>query len=68
MIVKEQPWYQPHVANADDDDLASHDNYALFASSVFEYITLAIVFSKGKPYRQPLYTNRNYSISINYES
>ncbi|KAH9529860.1 hypothetical protein DERF_003718 [Dermatophagoides farinae] len=30
MIVKEQPWYQPHVANADDDDLASHDNYALF--------------------------------------
>ncbi|OTF72224.1 cation-transporting ATPase 13A3-like protein [Euroglyphus maynei] len=63
MIVKEQPWYQKHVTR-NDDDLASHDNYALFASSVFQYITLAVVFSKGKPYRQPLYTNQLFLLSL----
>ena len=59
VIVQLQSWYQPHVTE-DQGDLASHDNYALFASSVFQYITLAVVFSKGKPYRQPLYTNRKF--------
>nr|XP_027204749.1 probable cation-transporting ATPase 13A3 [Dermatophagoides pteronyssinus]XP_027204751.1 probable cation-transporting ATPase 13A3 [Dermatophagoides pteronyssinus] len=64
IIVKQEPWYQPHVTNNNDDDLASHDNYALFASSVFQYITLAVVFSKGKPYRQPLYTNQLFLLSL----
>ncbi len=60
VIVQAQPWYRPHVTH-NQEDLASHDNYALFASSVFQYITLAVVFSKGKPYRQPLYSNRKFS-------
>ncbi|KAI2797592.1 hypothetical protein BLOT_014126 [Blomia tropicalis] len=63
IMVQSQPWYQAHVTN-DPDDLASHDNYALFASSVFQYITLAVVFSKGKPYRQPLYTNQLFLVSL----
>lgn len=57
VIVKAQPWYKEHITH-DPEDLKSHDNYALFAFSVFQYITLAVVFSRGKPYRQPLYSNR----------
>lgn len=60
ILVKAQPWYKEHITE-DEDDLTSHDNYALFASSVFQYITLAVVFSKGKPYRQSLYSNRKIS-------
>ncbi|UXI19428.1 aspartate aminotransferase [Sarcoptes scabiei] len=63
ILVKAQPWYKEHITE-DEDDLTSHDNYALFASSVFQYITLAVVFSKGKPYRQSLYSNRSFLLSL----
>lgn len=59
VLVKRQSWYEPHVTH-EEDNLASHDNYALFAASVFQYIALAVVFSKGRPYRQPLYTNSKF--------
>ncbi|KAG9509462.1 putative cation-transporting ATPase 13A3 [Fragariocoptes setiger] len=63
LLLWQQPWYQPHEAQY-DKDLAGYDNYAIFAVSVFQYITLAIVFSKGKPYRRPLYTNYLFMASI----
>ncbi|KAF2362000.1 P-type ATPase subfamily V [Trinorchestia longiramus] len=56
--VQEQSWYIPFNATADEDILAGHENYAVFSVSQFQYIILAVVFSRGPPYRQPLYTNR----------
>ena len=64
VIVWQQYWYRPHVT-PDPEDLASHDNYAVFASSVFQYITLSVVFSKGAPYRKPIYSNRKNQILFN---
>lgn len=56
MLLWRQPFYQP--ANTDDpEELVCQDNFAVFAVSVFQYITLAVVFSKGSPYRKPIYTN-----------
>ncbi|XP_076329570.1 polyamine-transporting ATPase anne boleyn isoform X2 [Tachypleus tridentatus] len=56
VLLWNQPWYVLHMPE-DEDDLACHDNYALFAVSVFQYITLAVIFSAGKPYRKPFITN-----------
>lgn len=56
-LIWHQKWYKEHHPT-DIEDLASHDNYAIFSVSLFQYITLAAVFSKGAPYRKPLYTNR----------
>ncbi|CAG2100693.1 unnamed protein product [Medioppia subpectinata] len=63
VIVWQQYWYRPHKTS-DPEDLKSHDNYAIFASSVFQYITLSVVFSKGAPYRRPIYTNRLFTTSL----
>ncbi|XP_054165291.1 polyamine-transporting ATPase 13A3-like isoform X2 [Oppia nitens] len=63
VIVWQQYWYRPHVTS-DPEDLASHDNYAIFASSVFQYITLSVVFSKGAPYRKPIYTNHLFTLAL----
>lgn len=52
----QNPWYEPHPENY-DHDLAGHDNYAIFAMSAFQCISLAIVFSKGKPYRKSILSN-----------
>ncbi|XP_050051478.1 polyamine-transporting ATPase 13A3 [Dermacentor andersoni] len=60
MVLWKQSWYHPHVQVAGSDDqeeLACHDNYAIFAVSVFQYITLAMVFSRGHPYRKTILSN-----------
>ncbi|KAG0418795.1 hypothetical protein HPB47_004586 [Ixodes persulcatus] len=56
-----QKWYRPHVAfdssNREEEELQCHDNYAVFAVSVFQYITLAVIFSRGRPYRKSILSN-----------
>ncbi|KAH8042085.1 hypothetical protein HPB51_021169 [Rhipicephalus microplus] len=55
-----QHWYHPHIQVAGEDDqeeLSCHDNYTVFAVSVFQYITLAVVFSRGHPYRKTILSN-----------
>ncbi|XP_050301923.1 polyamine-transporting ATPase 13A3-like isoform X2 [Anthonomus grandis grandis] len=42
----------------------SYENYAVFSTSLFQYITMAIVFSKGKPYRKSIFTNKLFLISV----
>lgn len=51
-----QSWYIEHKPE-DELDYKSHDNYAIFVIQVFQYVSLAIVFSKGAPYRKRFYTN-----------
>lgn len=51
-----QPWYKA-ISPENEDDFVCHDNYAIYSVSVFQYITLAVVFSKGAPYRKAIYTN-----------
>lgn len=59
LMVMRTEWYVPFVF--DDSNqyyFGGHANYAVFAVSLFQYITMTIAFSFGKPYRKPIYTNR----------
>ncbi|KAL5013799.1 hypothetical protein ScPMuIL_008069 [Solemya velum] len=57
--VQQQPWFIPFVPN-EDDDYQSHTNTVVFIASSFQYILLAFVFSKGKPYRKTILSNCEY--------
>ncbi|KAL3862276.1 hypothetical protein ACJMK2_008257, partial [Sinanodonta woodiana] len=54
--VQQQPWFIKYVDNP-DDDYTSHSNAAVFLCSTYQYIILAFVFSKGKPYRNTIFSN-----------
>lgn len=42
---------------ADDHNIQNFENTSIFYVSCFQYLIVAIVFSKGKPFRQPSYKN-----------
>ncbi len=48
---------------ADIDPVASYENYAVFSVSQFQYIILAIVFSKGYPYRRSVIFNIPFMVT-----
>lgn len=57
--LKMQDWYEPFDATAKEnkDSVGCLENYVIFTVSSFQCIILAIVFTKGKPYRASIFTN-----------
>ena len=49
--------YEPYVNDGDDRDFASHIVTVVTLVSCYQYIILAVVFSKGAPYRLSIFTN-----------
>ncbi|XP_035764116.1 probable cation-transporting ATPase 13A3 [Neolamprologus brichardi] len=47
----------------DEHNIQNYENTSLFYVSSFQYLIVAIVFSKGKPFRQPSYKNWPFVLS-----
>ncbi|XP_054889380.1 polyamine-transporting ATPase 13A3-like isoform X3 [Poeciliopsis prolifica] len=47
----------------DHKNIRNYENTSLFYVSSFQYLVVAIVFSKGKPFRQPSYKNWPFMLS-----
>ncbi|TNM87956.1 hypothetical protein fugu_006177 [Takifugu bimaculatus] len=48
----------------DDHNIQNFENTSIFYVSCFQYLIVAIVFSKGKPFRQPSYKNWPFVLSV----
>ncbi|XP_046811083.1 polyamine-transporting ATPase 13A3 isoform X2 [Lucilia cuprina] len=59
----QQEWFEPFV-HSSEDHLGCWENYTMFAISSFQYIILAFVFSKGAPYRRPIWSNLPFCLTL----
>lgn len=64
--LRQNEWFTPFnsTATVDKDDVGCLENYTIFIVSSMQYIILAVVFSKGHPYRKSLFTNYGLLISF----
>ncbi|XP_006819618.1 polyamine-transporting ATPase 13A3-like [Saccoglossus kowalevskii] len=60
-----QPWFVPLEPQPNaDENILCFENTVIFLISSYQYIILAAAFSKGRPYRLPLYTNILFMASL----
>uniref|UniRef100_A0A8C9V095 ATPase cation transporting 13A2 n=1 Tax=Scleropages formosus TaxID=113540 RepID=A0A8C9V095_SCLFO len=58
LITRTQNWYIPlNTTVSGAGNLPNLEDTSIFAVSGFQYIIMAVVVTKGYPYRKPLYTN-----------
>jgi len=58
--LKFQPFFKPvEPATGDDIIWDCWETTTIFSVSSFQYLILALVFSKGPPFRKPFYSNGN---------
>merc|ERR1711993_180969 len=48
----------------EEDNFACYENFTIFVISSFQYIILAYVFSKSKPYRRWVISNIGFMVSL----
>ncbi|XP_067898378.1 polyamine-transporting ATPase 13A3-like isoform X2 [Heterodontus francisci] len=48
----------------DEKNIKNYENVTVFFISCFQYLIVAIVFSKGKPFRQPSYKNYPFVVTM----
>lgn len=60
--VRQFSWFTPFVPS--NTEYICYENYSVYCVSMFQYITIAIIFSRGKPYRRAIYTNGVFMFSI----
>ncbi|XP_066462433.1 polyamine-transporting ATPase 13A2 isoform X2 [Eleutherodactylus coqui] len=64
-LIKAQPWFIPvNTTHTAPMNLPNYENTAVFFVSGFQYLILAVVLSKGYPFRMPLYTNILFLIAL----
>ncbi|XP_041984188.1 polyamine-transporting ATPase 13A3 isoform X2 [Aricia agestis] len=57
------PWYVRHTYEGEEMN-ECWENYAIFTISMFQYVSLAICFSHGSPYRKSVLTNAQLMTSV----
>lgn len=65
-FVRRWDFYHPVVINPgdEDDNNLCFENTALVLISNYQYLIVCMVFSISKPFRQPLYSNSWFTLSL----
>ncbi|XP_065172018.1 probable cation-transporting ATPase 13A4 [Atheta coriaria] len=57
-MLRSQNWFKPYQHDTEvGNDFMSYENYVVFTLGLFQYTSMAVIYSRGKPYRKPMWTN-----------
>ena len=60
-----RPWWSPlHPLTPEEEIVVSYDTTTVFMVSAYQYLSLAAVFSTGRPHRSPFYTNHLFLAAL----
>lgn len=66
-FIRKWSFYQPPPPidpNNGDDNTTGYENTSVFLISLYQYVVVCVAFSISKPFRQPLYTNLPFVVSL----
>uniref|UniRef100_A0A8C5RYI8 ATPase cation transporting 13A2 n=1 Tax=Laticauda laticaudata TaxID=8630 RepID=A0A8C5RYI8_LATLA len=64
-ITVSQQWFIPlNSTLSAPANLPNYENTVVFCTSGFQYLILAVIVSKGRPFRKPLYTNVPFLMAL----
>ncbi|UYV65156.1 POLR3A [Cordylochernes scorpioides] len=62
-MLRSEPWYVD--PGTDDDSIfPNYANTVIFLITIFQYVTQGMIFSKGAPFRKPIYRSYLYAIAL----
>ncbi|XP_071502237.1 polyamine-transporting ATPase 13A3-like [Diadema antillarum] len=67
IVLTQQPWYEKFEKEPNSTSIVSskgQEATTVFLVSNFQYIIVAFIFSKGPPFRKPIYTNYLFTASL----
>ncbi|XP_070560525.1 polyamine-transporting ATPase 13A3-like isoform X2 [Ptychodera flava] len=63
-VLTTRPWFTPVVPVKGEMNILCYESTVVFYVSAFQYISVAFLFSKGPPFRKPIYTNVPYTLGL----
>ena len=60
-------FYEPPAKpdpNDPDKSMSCYENTSMFLTTLYQYLVVSMAFSLSKPFRQPIYTNLWFTISL----
>ncbi|CAD5112652.1 DgyrCDS1867 [Dimorphilus gyrociliatus] len=64
LFLQAQPWYVRVKPSPSANVTTCSETSLIFLTTSFQYLILAFIFSKGRPYRLPIWTNLPFTIAL----
>jgi cation-transporting ATPase 13A3/4/5 len=62
--VQTRPWFKPPKIDLNDTNIENSENTSLFLTSCYQYILTSVVLSIGPPFRQSIFKNVPFLVTI----
>nr|VZI42217.1 unnamed protein product [Spirometra erinaceieuropaei] len=64
-LVRQQPWWEPFQPGADRlDEAGSYEATSIFYFSMFQYVSICVIFAQGPPFREHFYKNVPFLLNV----
>lgn len=64
VMAQHQPWFETIASNSTEGPIISDENYAVYSLSLFQYLSLFVIFSSGTPHLRRIWSNLGLTLYL----